>query len=132
MERTMIVFCWICGLALLVAIATILGYLLYKGLGTVNLRLIFGNTPPVDALLLRKHVFAGLFPAMVGTLAVVTLSVKIADESPCGTSFWIAIASSSVSKSSPRSWSGSRAVAPRRSSWRWKTCDSSWSCATRP
>ena len=78
MERTMIVFCWICGLVLLAAIATIFGYLLYQGLGTVNLRLIFGNTSAVDALLLRKHVFAGLFPAMVGTLAVVTLSVGFA------------------------------------------------------
>ena len=78
LERILIVFCWICGLALLAAIATIFGYLLYQGLGTINLRLIFGNTSPVDALLLRKHVFAGLFPAMVGTLAVVTLSVGFA------------------------------------------------------
>ncbi|MBU4372196.1 MAG: ABC transporter permease subunit [Proteobacteria bacterium] len=78
MERTLIVFCWICGLALLAAITAIIGYLLYKGMGTVNLTLIFGDTSPVDALLLRKHVFAGLFPAMVGTVAVVTLSVGFA------------------------------------------------------
>lgn len=77
-ERILIVFCWTCGIALLTAITTILGYLLYKGLGSVNLRLIFGNTPVVDALLLRKHVFAGLFPAMAGTFAVVTLSVGFA------------------------------------------------------
>jgi len=78
MERSMIVFCWTCGITLLTAITTILGYLLYKGLGSVNLRLIFGDIPVVDALLLRKHVFAGLFPAMVGTFAVVTLSVGFA------------------------------------------------------
>ena len=78
LERTMIIFCWICGFVLLAAITTILGYLLHQGLGSINLRLIFGNTSVVDALLLRKHAFAGLFPAMVGTLAVVTLSVGFA------------------------------------------------------
>ena len=77
-ERTIIGFSWICGLGLLAAIFGIFAYLLFKGLGTVNLRLIFGDTDPLAALLLQKPVFAGLFPAIVGTCAVVMLSISFA------------------------------------------------------
>ncbi|MFH2121866.1 MAG: ABC transporter permease subunit [Pseudomonadota bacterium] len=51
------------------------GYLLFKGLRVVNLALIFGTTNPLDALVLRRQVFDGLFPAMVGTSLLVITSV---------------------------------------------------------
>ena len=41
----------------------------------VVFELIFGKTAPIDALLFRRQVFYGLFPAMVGTLALILLSV---------------------------------------------------------
>jgi phosphate transport system permease protein len=78
LERGVVLFSWICGLGLLAAISAIFGYLLYGGLGSVNLRLIFGDADPLAALLLQEPVFAGLFPAIVGTVAVVLLSVSLA------------------------------------------------------
>ena len=57
------------------SIACIVGYLLIRGFGTLNPALIFGDTKPMDALLLKKQVFDGLFPAIIGTLLLVVLSV---------------------------------------------------------
>jgi phosphate transport system permease protein len=77
-EKMIIGFSWLCGLGLLVAIVGIFGYLLSRGAGAVNLKLIFGDTDPLAALLLQKPVFVGLFPAIVGTCALVLLSVSLA------------------------------------------------------
>ncbi|MDM8523630.1 ABC transporter permease subunit [Desulfococcaceae bacterium HSG8] len=71
-------FSWICGIVLLGSISCIIGYLFYKGLGTISLGLIFGDTNPTDALLLREQVFDGLFPAIFGTFSLVILSVSFA------------------------------------------------------
>ena len=78
MEQVVTGFSWICAMVLLGTVLCILGYLLVNGLGTLNVNLIFGGTDPVDALLFRKQVFDGLFPAMVGTFTLVTLSVSFA------------------------------------------------------
>ena len=71
-------FSWICAIMLLGTVVCIVGYLLINGLGTINITLIFGETHPMDALLFRKQVFDGLFPAMIGTFALVALSVSFA------------------------------------------------------
>ena len=75
MERVVTGFSWICAMVLLGTVLCILGYLLVNGFGTLNGNLIFGGTDPVDALLFRKQVFDGLFPAMVGTFTLVTLQI---------------------------------------------------------
>jgi phosphate transport system permease protein len=77
-EKTIVGLSWLCGLGLLAAIMGIFGYLLIRGAGAVNLKLIFGDTDPLAALLMQKPVFAGLFPAIVGTCALVLLSVSLA------------------------------------------------------
>ena len=71
-------FSWICAIMLLGTVVCIIGYLLINGLGTINITLIFGETDPMDALLFRKQVLDGLFPAMIGTFALVALSVTFA------------------------------------------------------
>jgi phosphate transport system permease protein len=71
-------FSWVCAIMLLGTVVCIVGYLLINGLGTINITLIFGETDPMDALLFRKQVFDGLFPAMIGTFALVVLSVSFA------------------------------------------------------
>jgi phosphate transport system permease protein len=78
LEKVVTGFSWICAMVLLGTVFCIVGYLLINGLGTINLTLIFGETHPLDALLFRKQVFDGLFPAMVGTFALVALSVSFA------------------------------------------------------
>ncbi len=78
MDKPTIIFCWVSTGLILGAVSMILGYLLVRGLSTVNLGLIFGETAPLDALLLKKPVFDSLFPAILGTLMLVVLSVSMA------------------------------------------------------
>lgn len=74
-DRTIICFSWVSVIVIVGATTAIIGYLFVKGGSTLSLRLIFGDTSPVEALLLKRQVFDGLFPAMAGTLALVVLSV---------------------------------------------------------
>jgi phosphate transport system permease protein len=74
-ERMIPIFSWMCGIILLSALGCVLGYLFVKGWKTINLTLIFGTTPPLEALLFRRQVFNGLFPAIVGTVSLVFLAV---------------------------------------------------------
>ncbi|APG27561.1 phosphate ABC transporter, permease protein PstA [Syntrophotalea acetylenivorans] len=75
LERLTIIFSWLAGLLLLSAVGLLLGYLFVKGHQAVNLKLIFGDASPLRAILLQERVFNGLFPAIVGTLVLVLLSV---------------------------------------------------------
>ncbi|MDD2389051.1 MAG: ABC transporter permease subunit [Desulfobacterales bacterium] len=78
LEKIIIGYCWICAGVIFSTVILLVGYLIVKGIGTVGLPLIFGETDPLDAILLRKQVFDGLFPAMAGTLALIILSVSLA------------------------------------------------------
>ncbi|ACN15940.1 PstA3 [Desulforapulum autotrophicum HRM2] len=60
------------------SLALLLSYLVFKGFNALNLSLIFGSTPMVDALLLKRQVFDGIFPAMAGTLALIVLAIGAA------------------------------------------------------
>ena len=77
-EQGVVILSWGSGLLLLTFLAFLLGYLLFRGGSTVGMALIFGNIPPADALLLRRQVFNGLFPAVAGTFALVLLAVGMA------------------------------------------------------
>lgn len=78
LERGIVFFSWISLILLFILLLYILGYLLYRGGGTVGSALLFGDVAPLDALLLRRQVFDGLFPALVGTLLLVFLAVGLA------------------------------------------------------
>jgi len=71
-------FCRMCGIILLASVFSILGYVVYKGIGVINISLIFGKTYVLDAILLKKQVFDGLFPAIAGTMMLVAISVLLA------------------------------------------------------
>jgi phosphate transport system permease protein len=73
-----VAWAWCCALILLGAVLAIIGFLFAGGADALNLELIFGHTPVMDAIMLRRPVFNGLFPAIVGTLLLVLLSVAIA------------------------------------------------------
>jgi phosphate transport system permease protein len=75
LEQAVPIFSWLCGSILLGAVFAVLGYLFMHGWKSISLSLIFGTTPPLDALLMKRHVFNGLFPAMVGTVSLVVLAV---------------------------------------------------------
>lgn len=77
-ERCITPFSWCCTAICFLALASILAYLLWKGVPVLGWELIFADTPPLDALLLKRQVFDGLFPAMAGTVALVCISLLVA------------------------------------------------------
>lgn len=78
LENCTIAFSWAAGLTLLTSVFLLVGYLLVKGFHAFTLSLVFGDTPPMRAILLQERVFDGLFPAIAGTLALVALSIILA------------------------------------------------------
>ena len=83
-------FAWLSGLAFVSSICWIVGFLIFKGLGSLNLALIFGDTHWLDAVLLRRQVFDGLLPAIIGTILLVGLSVSIAVPVGLGAGIYLA------------------------------------------
>jgi phosphate transport system permease protein len=77
-QKLIIAWSWFSSLALVGAVAAIIGFLLFNGLSALNLRLIFGTTEPLAALLLQKPVFDGILPAVAGTLILVLTAVGMA------------------------------------------------------
>lgn len=75
LEKAVPLLSWMCSIVLLTAIASVLGFLFLRGWQSLNLQLLFGTTPPLEALLFKRRVFNGLFPAMVGTFSLVCLAV---------------------------------------------------------
>jgi phosphate transport system permease protein len=57
---------------------SLLGFIVFKGFDSISLELIFSDTSVVDALLLKQRVFDGIFPAIVGTIMLITLSLCFA------------------------------------------------------
>ena len=74
-EYGVTIFAWITGIILIGAIGVLLSFLLYKGIPALNLSMIFGETGTLDALLLRKTVVDGLFPAIAGTILLIITSI---------------------------------------------------------
>lgn len=77
-EKTFAVFAWGAGLILVGAVFCLLFYLVIKGWPALGLDLVFGWVKPSDAILMKRQVFDGLFPALTGTLILVVLSVSLA------------------------------------------------------
>jgi phosphate transport system permease protein len=74
-EIVTVLFSWTAGATLLSAVLLLLGYLIVNGYESLDLSLVFGDVPPLRALLLKERVFEGLFPAIAGTLALVVMSI---------------------------------------------------------
>ena len=77
-QKLIVAWTWISCLLLAGAVAAIIGFLLRMGVPALSLKLIFGDTPPLAALLLQKPVLDGLLPAMAGTLMLILLAVGLA------------------------------------------------------
>lgn len=72
------IIAWICAAFLALAVMAIVGYVILHGIGSFESELIFGQVPFKDAILMRKAVTDGLYPAIVGTFFVVMLSMTFA------------------------------------------------------
>lgn len=58
--------------------AAIFLFIIIQGLPALNLQLLFGETPPLDAILGTRPVWEGIWPALAGTLCLVLLTTLIA------------------------------------------------------
>jgi phosphate transport system permease protein len=77
-ESCITFFSWGALFLLLMALFTLIAYLIQKGADSIQLSLFFGDTTPLDALLLRRQVFDGLFPAIAGTFILIACSMLFA------------------------------------------------------
>lgn len=89
-DRLLVCFSWLSALLLSGGLTVIVGFLVAKGFPSLNADLIFAGTPVLDALLLKRQVFGGLFPAMAGTGLLVVISVGIALPLGLATGVWLA------------------------------------------
>jgi phosphate transport system permease protein len=71
-------FCWSAAALTGVAVLAVMGFLIFRGAGTLGLELFFGQTPWRDALTGARPVFDGLWSALAGTLILVFLSCLMA------------------------------------------------------
>ena len=77
-ETCITTFSWVALFLLIASLFLLIAYLIQKGASSIQLSLFFGDTNPVDALLLKRQVFDGLFPAIAGTFFLITSSMLIA------------------------------------------------------
>ncbi len=89
-DKLLVSFSWMAALLLTSGLTVVIGFLIVKGFPSLNANLIFAGTPVQDAILFKKPVFGGLFPAMVGTFFLVLLSVGIALPLGLATGIWLA------------------------------------------
>ncbi len=59
-------------------VCVLMGYLLMRGVPVMGKELLFGSTPPLDAVFGRAPVWDGLWPACVGTFWLVVLTMLLA------------------------------------------------------
>ena len=78
MPRALKVFGWFAAALVTCAVLLLVAFLVLRGGRALSPELIFGDTPWLDAVSGQKPVFDGLWPAIVGTLALVGLSAVIA------------------------------------------------------
>ncbi|TLD86310.1 ABC transporter permease subunit [Helicobacter sp. MIT 05-5294] len=59
-------------------VLSLLLWVLWRGISVLDLKLFFGNTSPLGAILGKVAVFHGIFPALIGTFWLVILSLLLA------------------------------------------------------
>ncbi len=77
-EKTVEYLSWVMAFLLCLGLSIFLIYLLIKGLPSLGVKLVFGDADPLGVLMGRERVFDGIFPAIVGTLCLVFLSIFMA------------------------------------------------------
>lgn len=76
--KTVVAGAWLSSALVLALLGTLLAFLLWKSAPGWSIALFFGDTPPLAAMFRGAPVFDGLWPACVGTLTIVALSMLIA------------------------------------------------------
>ncbi|MDL2321954.1 ABC transporter permease subunit [Desulfosarcina sp. OttesenSCG-928-B08] len=64
-------------LLVLFCVAALILFIMVKGAPTLGPKLLFGQTPPLEAVLGMRPVWDGLWPALAGTLCLVALTIGL-------------------------------------------------------
>lgn len=78
MHKLLLYFMYFIVFIILCCFIFFFSYIIYKGLSTFSLNLIFDDTPMIQAILGKARVFDGLFNAIIGSFYVVGLAIIIA------------------------------------------------------
>lgn len=78
LERLFVAAAWLSALFTLAVVAIFIGFLLFRGFGTLGASLFFGNVPIMEAVTGRLPVWHGIWPAVAGTFFLVVLSAAMA------------------------------------------------------
>jgi phosphate transport system permease protein len=76
-DRLLAGLAWLSGGSVLLAVMLLLGFLVRRGIASIDLALFFGDTPWFEAVLGKRPVFGGIWPALVGTFSLVVLSSAV-------------------------------------------------------
>jgi len=90
MEKTVEYLAWAMTVLFCISISIFLSYLLIKGLPSLGIELLFGDSNPFSVLMGRERVFDGIYPAMIGTLCLVVLSTAVALPLGLGSGIYLA------------------------------------------
>ena len=74
LDRLLTGLAWLSAGSTLLAVLLLLVFLMSHGMPGIDAALFFGDTPWLDALLGRKPIFGGIWPALVGTFSLVFLA----------------------------------------------------------
>ncbi|MGI2258861.1 PstA family ABC transporter permease [Shewanella sp. GXUN23E] len=85
-------WCLLCAAALLLCIVSVLGFILLSGMPAMNITLFFGDTDPLAAIMGWAPIWEGIWPACVGTMAVVGGALLLALLPGLATGIWLATA----------------------------------------
>lgn len=77
-EKLLVVFAWAVAAVLPATLALLAGFVVWRALPAVDVALFFGDTPPLAAVFGGAPVFDGIWPACLGTLALVLLACALA------------------------------------------------------
>ena len=72
------IFCWVCALLPVLGIAALVLFLLKHSWAGLGVSLFFGDTSPFDAVFRFVPVWDGIWPACVGTLAIIIIAAVTA------------------------------------------------------
>ncbi len=78
LERLFVAAAWLSALFTLAVVAIFIGFLFYRGFGTLGANLFFGNVPIIEAVTGRLPVWHGIWPSVAGTFFLVVLSSAVA------------------------------------------------------
>lgn len=77
-EKLLVAGAWCAAVLVPLLLLTMIGFLLWRGLPSLNLALFFGQTPALAVLLHGAPVFDGIWPACLGTMILVLLACGLA------------------------------------------------------